>query len=168
MSILFLSRELGLSAGVVGALVGVAGAGGVLGALTTSWWIRRFGHARTIWLVPLLAWPPAILQALAMPGWGLVPFVVGALSLGYGVVVYNVAQVSFRQAVTPDHLLGRMNASIRFLVWGTIPLGGLLGGVLGTWLGIRPAFTVGLVVEVLAVGWLLASPLRRMRNLPAA
>lgn len=168
MTVLFLSRELGLAAGTVGALVGAAGAGGVCGALTTSWWIRRVGHARAIWLVPLLAWPLGVLQALATPGWGLVWFVVGALALGYGVVVYNVAQVSFRQALTPDHLLGRMNASVRFLVWGTIPLGGLLGGVLGSWLGVRTALAVGLIGEALAVGWVLASPLLRMRDLPAA
>jgi predicted MFS family arabinose efflux permease len=168
MTVLFLSRELGLAAGAVGALVGVAGAGGVLGAVTASWWIRSIGQARAIWLVPLLTWPLGVLQALATPGWGLVAFVVGSLVLGYGAVVYNVAQVSFRQALTPDHLLGRMNASVRFLVWGTIPLGGLLGGVLGAWVGVRPALAVGLVGQALAVGWVLASPLRGMRDLPAA
>lgn len=165
MVVLFLSRELGLPAGAVGLLMGVSGAGGVFGAFTTSWWTRRIGHARTIWLVGLVTWPLGVLQAFAQPGWGLVLFVIGAFAQGYGAVTYNVAQVSFRQAVCPDRLLGRMNASIRFLVWGTIPLGALLGGVLGDWLSIRAAFAIGLIGSALAVGWVLASPLRRMRDL---
>lgn len=72
MTVLFLSRELGLPAGAIGVLLGAAGAGAVLGALTASWWIRRIGHARVIWLVPLAAWPLGVLQALATPGWGVV------------------------------------------------------------------------------------------------
>lgn len=166
MTVLFLSRELDLPAGTVGLLLGLTGVGGVLGAVTGSWWIRRIGHARTIWLVPVLAWPLGVLQALAHPGWGLVLFVTGGVAFGFGVVVYNVAQVSFRQAICPDRLLGRMNASIRFLVWGMIPLGGLLGGLLGEWIGIRAAFGIGLAGCAVGAGWLLASPLRRMRDLP--
>jgi len=84
------------------------------------------------------------------------------------VVVYNVAQVSFRQAICPDRLLGRMNASIRFLVWGTLPLGGLIGGVLGEWLGVRGALWVAMAGQAVAVVWVLASPLRTMRDLPQA
>lgn len=167
MTVLFLSRELDLSAGAIGLLLGAGGVGGVLGAVSSAWWIRGLGQARTIWLLPLLTWPLGVLQVLAGPGWGLAAFVVGAMALGYSVVVYNVAQVSFRQSICPERLLGRMNASIRFLVWGTMPLGGLLGGVLGQWIGIRSAFAVGLVGEVLAVLWVVASPLRTLRDLPA-
>jgi MFS family permease len=166
LTVLFLVRELGLTAGAVGLLFGASGAGGVLGALTAAPWIRRMGQARAIWLIPSVTWPLGILQAFTTTGWGIALFVVGATALGYGTVVYNVAQVSFRQSICPERLLGRMNASIRFLVWGTMPLGGLLGGALGEWIGIRAAFTVSLVGEVLAVTWVLASPLRTMRDLP--
>jgi hypothetical protein len=82
-------------------------------------------------------------------------------------VVYNVAQVSFRQSVCPDHLLGRMNASIRFLVWGTIPIGGLLGGALGELIGLRATLLVTAVGMVLSPVWVIVSPLRRLRDLPA-
>ncbi|MCU1609967.1 MAG: major facilitator transporter [Pseudonocardiales bacterium] len=61
---------------------------------------------------------------------------------------------------------GRMNASIRFLVWDTIPLCGLLGGALGEILSLRATLLVAVVGGVLAPGWLLASPLRGLRDLP--
>ena len=82
------------------------------------------------------------------------------------VVVYNITQVSYRQRVTPPDLLGRMNASVRFLVWGTQPLGALAGGTLGATLGIVPVMwlvTAGLLVAALPVA---LSPLARMRDLP--
>jgi hypothetical protein len=78
---------------------------------------------------------------------------------GFGIVVYNVNQASYRQLLCPPHLLGRMNATMRFLVWGTLPLGGLLGGALGSWLGTRYAIWVAVSGEALTPIWLLASPL---------
>jgi len=82
------------------------------------------------------------------------------------VVVYNVAQVSFRQRLCPPALLGRMNASVRFIVWGGMPLGGLLGGLLGTHLGVVPTLWVSVAGTALAVLPVLVSPLARMRDLP--
>ena len=78
-----------------------------------------------------------------------------------------MAQVSFRQSVCPDRLLGRMNASLRFLVRGTIPLGGLLGGAMGELLGLRATLLVAGAGFVLAPLRLVASPLQRLRDLPA-
>ena len=79
-----------------------------------------------------------------------------------------MAQVSFRQAVCPDGLLGRMNASVRFLVWGAMPIGGLLGGGLGELVGARGTLLVAGIGTVLAPLWLLCSPLRRLRDLPTS
>jgi hypothetical protein len=75
-------------------------------------------------------------------------------------------QVSFRQRLCPIPLLGRMNASTRFLVWGTMPLGGLVGGGLGTWLGVLPTLWIGALGSVLAFLPVFLSPLRTMRDLP--
>ncbi|MGH3679249.1 MAG: hypothetical protein ACRDT2_03045 [Natronosporangium sp.] len=83
-------------------------------------------------------------------------------------MVYNVTQVSFRQALTPDQLLGRMNATIRFVVWGTMPLGGLLGAFLGAWLGARTAVLIGVLGTCVAFLPVFLSPLRTMRALPTA
>jgi hypothetical protein len=84
----------------------------------------------------------------------------------FGGVVYNIAQVSFRQDLTPERLLGRMNATMRFLVWGTMPLGGLIGGVLGGLIGVRETVTIGMVGSCLAFLPVFFSPLRTMRELP--
>ena len=74
---------------------------------------------------------------VAVPGWRVALVAAGMTVMSFGVIVYNVAQVSYRQAICPDHLLGRMSATMRFVVWGTMPIGGLIGGALGAWLGVR-------------------------------
>jgi len=79
-----------------------------------------------------------------------------------------VAQVSFRQRVCPPPLLGRMNASVRFIVWGSMPIGGLLGGWLGTHLGVLPTLWVSVGFMALAALPVVLSPLIRMRDLPGA
>ncbi|MFI6028309.1 MFS transporter [Amycolatopsis magusensis] len=166
VEMLFLTRTLGLSAAAVGALLAIGGAGSVLGALTSGLVNRRIGQARAIWLVPLLTWPAHLLVPLAAPGWRIAFVVIGLVLFGYGVIVYNVAQVSYRQAICPDRLLGRMNASVRFVVWGVLPLGSMLGGVLGEVVGIRNTLWVAGALEALAVLWVVTSPLRRLRDIP--
>jgi MFS family permease len=168
VSVLFLARELAQPPAVVGLVLAAGSAGGVLGAFTAGLWIRRIGQGRTVVTALLVTGPVAFVLPLAAAGPGLAWFALGMAAIAYGGVVYNVAQVSFRQAVTPDHLLGRMNASIRFLVWGTIPFGGLLGGALGELVGLRATLLVAAVGLVLCPVWVLASPLRRLRDLPAA
>ncbi len=165
--VVFLVRSVHLSAGVIGVLMSAGSIGGILGALTASAIARRIGQARTIWISTMVTAPFGLLIPLTSSGDGLAFYVTGFFAISFGVVVYNVAQVSFRQALCPPRLLGRMNATMRFLVWGTMPLGALLGGALGTWIGLRPTLWVSQIGEVLAVGWVIASPLRRMRDLPA-
>jgi hypothetical protein len=84
-----------------------------------------------------------------------------------GTVVYNIIQASFRQGLCPPALLGRMNATMRFLVWGTMPVGGFLGGVLGAAIGVRETLFIAAVGESLAFLPVFGSPLRRMRELPS-
>jgi hypothetical protein len=80
--------------------------------------------------------------------------------------VYNINQVSLRQAITPLRLQGRMNATMRFLVWGTIPLGGLLGGALGDAFGLRPAIAISALGGMTSFLWVLLSPVRTLRAIP--
>jgi len=82
--------------------------------------------------------------------------------------VYNVNQVSLRQAICPDRLQGRMNATMRFLVWGTLPIGGLVGGVLASTIGLRSTLWVAAVGGALAFLWVIARPVRSLEQVPSA
>ena len=163
--ILFLVRDLGLSEGVLGLLLSAGGVGGVLGALTANWWNGRIGQTRLIWLALLLTQPfGLLLPATSADAWRIGLAMLGLAVAAYGIIVYNVSQVSYRQTLCPDHLLGRMNASVRFLVWGTVPLGGLVGGLLGGWIGVHTTLWIAMAGQVLAVLWVVLSPLRTSRD----
>jgi MFS family permease len=166
VEIVFLVRDIGLAAGTVGMVMSAASLGGLAGGLSASWLRRKVGSARIIWGVAVVAWPFGLLLPLAEPGWRIGFFAVGLFMVAFGAVVYNIGQVSFRQTVTPEPLLGRMNATVRFVVWGAMPLGGLLGGALGQTAGLRPALWIAGVGNLLACVPLLLSPLRRMRDIP--
>jgi hypothetical protein len=81
-----------------------------------------------------------------------------------GLTVFQIGQLSLRQSLTPDHLQGRMNATLSMLTWGIVPLGGLLGGVLGQVLGLSPTLLLAALGEMLAVFWLVFSPVRTIRH----
>ncbi|WP_086666476.1 MFS transporter [Lentzea kentuckyensis] len=165
--VLFLLQTVGLSEGTAGLVLSAGGVGGVLGAALAYRIGVLVGQARMIWLIPLVTWPFILVLPFVSGGWGLVLPMAGLAVTAFGIVVYNVGQVSYRQAICPDQLLGRMNASIRWVVWGATPLGALLGGGLGSWIGIVPTLWVSVIGSVLGMVWLLLSPLRSMRDLPA-
>jgi hypothetical protein len=98
------------------------------------------------------------------PFWVLV---IGGVFLGYAVVAYNVNQVGLRQAITPDRMLGRMNATMRLIVWGTIPVGALIGGVLGNLVGLVPVLWISAIGSALSFLPVLFSPVRSLREIPA-
>lgn len=162
-----LVRVVGLEAGGLGLVLSASAVGGLLGALCAGRLAARLGQARVILLSVLATGPFALLWPLSGHGFaGAALFAAGSGVVSFGAVVYNVAQVSFRQGLCPPRLLGRMNATLRFLMWGTLPLGALLGGALAQSYGSRTALA-WCAVGILAVPLpLLFSPLRRMRDLP--
>jgi MFS family permease len=166
MVVVLLARELRLSPGMIGLVYSFGAVGGLLGALVATPIAGWLGQGRTIWLSIAVTAPFGLLVPIAQRGWLLWVAAFGYLVYGVGVVVYNVTQVSFRQGLTPERLLGRMNATMRFLVWGTVPLGGLIGGVLGQTIGVRPALWVAAVGGVFTFLPVFLSPLRSMRELP--
>jgi MFS family permease len=166
MFVVLLARDLRLPAGTIGIVFSLIGVGGVVGATAATRFSRRFGQGPAMVLAIVFGSASSVLVPLVQRGW-LLWLVAAAMALAWGFfTIYNIIQVSFRQRLCPDRLLGRMNATIRFVVWGTMPLGSLLGGALGSWIGVRPTLWVGAVGSALAVGWLLASPLPGMRDLP--
>ena len=91
----------------------------------------------------------------------------GMILFGFAGVTYNITQLSYRQAVTPERMLGRMNSVMRFIVWGVMPIGTLLGGALATWIGLREAMWIGAAIGSLACLPVLFSPVRGLREMPA-
>ncbi|GAB3940520.1 MFS transporter [Micromonospora vulcania] len=164
----FLIRELRLAPGLVGVLVAVMSAGGIVGALLATALARRYGAVRALLLGGALAGPPALLIPLATPGVGLVWPALGGLLIGLGVAIGNVIKGSFRQTYTPHHLLGRVTVSMHLLNYGTIPLAAVLAGALGARYGVRTAIEVMTAWLALTPLILLMGPLRRRRDLPAA
>src|SRR5918993_2545102 len=158
--------ELNLTAGIIGVVFTIGSVGGLLGAVVAERVARRVGQGPTIWLSILVSAPFALVIPLAQQGWLLWLVAFCWAVIGFFVVIYNITQVSFRQGLCPERLLGRMNATIRFLVWGTMPLGGLIGGVLGSTIGVRPTMWVGAIGMSLAFLPAFLSPLRTMRELP--
>jgi hypothetical protein len=82
------------------------------------------------------------------------------------VLLYNITQVTFRQRITPPRLLGRMNASVRFVVWGVMPIAALLSGALGTWLGVVPTMWIGAIGQLVSALFVIIGPFWSMRDLP--
>ena len=168
--ILFATRELGLSAGAIGLTYMFGGLGCVVAAAFAERLSARFGVGRVI--VHGL-----ILTALAWQAFGLIggPPWVATILLGmamlvfdFGGVLYGINYLSLRQAITPDRLLGRMTATMRFLTVAMAPLGSLVGGVLATAVGLRGTLlTVGMLGLVLSAAAVLWSPVRAHRRLPA-
>jgi MFS family permease len=159
---------LHLSGRAVGLVFAIGAIGGIIGGLMASRIARRVGAARVIWVSVLISAPFPFFEASAQPGWGVLLLVVGLFAEMLTGVIYNSSQVSYRQAVCPQDMLGRMNASVRFIVWGTIPLGALVGGALGEAIGVRQTMYVGAVIVALSGAWVFFSPLRKMRDLPIA
>jgi MFS family permease len=164
--VVFAVRELEMSAAAIGLAFSLGNAGPLLAAFTTSKISGRLGIGPTIlWtsVVFSAAMLPIPLATKANP----VPFlVVSAAVGGFAAVAYNITQVSFRQAICPERMQGRMNAVIRFMVWGTLPVGALLGGTLGTWFGLRTALWVAAVGALVTFLPILLSPVPKLRVLP--
>ena len=115
-----------------------------------------------------LSGPGTLLLALTPQSFP-VPFLVaGAIVGGFGAVLYNIQQVSLRQAITPERIQGRMNSVMRFLVWGPIPLGSLTGGAIASSFGLRTALVVGAAGGFTSTIPIILSPIRKLKVIPGS
>ena len=166
VEVIFLVTVVHAKPAIIGLVFAGGSVGGVLAAFVASPIARRIGGARAT-VLSSFAVAGGLLMPLATPGLGVVLFAAGLFLSSFAVVVYNINQVSFRQRLCPDKMLGRMNASIRFVVYGALPVGALAGGVIGAAIGLRTTLWIALVGESLAGVWLLASPMRGIRDFPS-
>jgi len=166
--VLFMVRRLDLSAGAIGLVFAVGNAGFLLGAAASAVVQRRLGVGRTIVLSMALGAPTSFMLPLATLGPKLGWLMGGLAFWGFTGVVYNIAQVSLRQAICPDRMLGRMNASMRFVVWGTMPIGAAIGGVLGGAVGLRETLFIAAAGQCLAFIPPAVSPVWRLKSIADA
>jgi MFS family permease len=176
----FVYRELGLSPALIGAALGIGSLGILAGAVAAAPLGRRFGVGPVI-VGSMFITGPAAFLVVFLPAPDLSPstaavsaavlaagalLVTQQLLMSFSAVVYNVGQVSYRQAITPLTMQGRMNATMRFIVWGAMPLGSVIGGVLASVITVRATILVGALVASTAFLWVLFSPVRTLREIP--
>jgi MFS family permease len=167
---IFVLRELGLTPQMLGIVFSLGAVGGLVGAVATPHIVRWVGEARAIpisaiafCLVPFFLPAVSLVPDLAFP-----LLIVQGFIMSFTILLYNITQVTFRQRITPPRLLGRMNASIRFVVWGVMPIGALLAGILATAIGTVPTLWIAASGELLACLFVVIGPFWRMRELPDA
>jgi MFS family permease len=160
-------RQLGLTPASLGLAGSIAAVGWLAGSASAGRLREKLGVNGATILGASLTGPACLLVPFAPHGHAAIPFFAasGAI-MGFGAVVYNIQQVSLRQAITPERMQGRMNASMRFLVWGTIPLGSLVGGTLAHFFSVRTALFVGAFLGFSSILPILFSPLRTLRDFP--
>jgi predicted MFS family arabinose efflux permease len=165
--VVFLIRVAGFGAAAVGLLMAFAGIGGLLGAVTARRLARRLGTARTLWLSALGTGVFGLLIPLTATGPRAACYAIGSAVVAAGIIVFNTIASSFRQTYCPPSMLGRVTASMSFLVFGSIPLGALLAGAIGDTLTVRAALWVTLTIYALSGTLLLTPALCQERDLPS-
>jgi MFS family permease len=164
--LIFFYRQLHLSPAEVGIIFGAGSIGGLVGAAVSATLARRINVGPTI-IAGCLSFGIAFVAlpaALVLPP--LPVLTLGFAVATFGTTVYNVTQVSLRQAIAPNRVQGRMNATIRTVVWGTLPLGSVIGGILGTTVGLLPTIYIGGIVGLMSFLWVLGKPVRSLRQQP--
>lgn len=166
VNILYLTRTIGMEAGLLGTVFAAGSVGFILGAFLPGRLVARIGVGPTM----AVAIAVVGLSDLALPLVGhnlvLVALAVafGQFFFGLGLTVFGVAQTSIRQAIVPDLLMGRVGGTLRVLGWGMAPLGALLGGLLGQSLGLRPTLALAAALEAAVALWIWLSPLWALRS----
>jgi MFS family permease len=164
--IVFAVRTLHMSVGLIGVVFGLGSIGWLGGAAGAPRIQRWLGVGGATILGAAMSGPGTLLVALTPQSFP-VPFLVaGTIIGGFGAVLYNIQQISLRQAITPERMQGRMNSVMRFLVWGPIPLGALTGGAIATSFGLRTALVVGAVGGFTSTIPIILSPIRRLKTMP--
>lgn len=165
--LVFARRELHLSPLAIGVAFTIGNLGAMTAAFTANRISGRLGVGRTIILSSVIGGPVFLIIPFAPHGNAALAVLIPALIVGtFAGVVYNIVQVSLRQAITPEGIQGRMNSVMRFIVWGTIPLGSLTGGAFASWIGLKATLIIGGAGCTLAFLPVLFSPVRSVREMP--
>ncbi|HXM58275.1 MAG TPA: MFS transporter [Candidatus Dormibacteraeota bacterium] len=168
--ILFMSQDLAFSPLLLGLVLAGGGAGGLAGAATARHVVRLVGFGFTVAGAIGLAGLGLLVTALAgaVPGPAFPLVAGGQLLMSYGLIVYNVSQFSLWQQTTPAPLRGRVSATFHFIIWGVLPIGSLLGGVIGSVVSLRTLIGIAAGCVILSAAWIAISVSGTVRESPAA
>ncbi|HEU5469675.1 MAG TPA: MFS transporter [Actinophytocola sp.] len=161
-------RELALSPAQLGFVLAAGSVGTLIGALAAARVAARLGVGSALRVATLIGCVAPILL-LVPHGSGPAALVALAAALavhGANLAVFNITALTLRQCITPDRLLGRMNASYRLLLYGTVPFGAFLGGVLAELVGLRGALIIGVAGLAVPIAWIPFSPAYTIRTMP--
>ncbi len=166
--VLYLTRDMGLSPVELGLIFGGGGFGALLAAVVGTRLVQLWGMGPVIVGAAVLSGVGALgIPLVRGPALVVVVLLTGSQAIiGFGTLLYDMTQISLRQAITPERILGRANATVRFVVWGTRPFGALLGGLLGEVVGLRLSLAIASAGMLAAVLWLIGSPLQSLREPP--
>ncbi len=164
--LLFLTRELSLAPTAIGLIFGTAGVGSLVGSVLATPIARRVGTGSAV-IIGQCLWT---VGALLLPAAGffrpaVVILIAGQIVANIGATLWSVNQMSLRQHLTPVRLLGRVTAARRFLLFAAVPLGSMIGGFLGTAVGLRPTLIIGGAPLIIALLLLVFSPIRSVHTL---
>ena len=168
---LFAINELKMSPALIGAAFSLGSVGGLVASLIAGPLSRRFGVGRVIVATVALGGPFEFAVGLGSAGAdaiNLLLIAAAGFAMGGSGTIYNINQVSLRQAITPEAMSGRMNATMRWFVWGTMPIGSIIGGIIGETFGVRAAILIGGAGASLAFIPLLLGPVWRIKEMPTA
>jgi MFS family permease len=166
--ILYATRTLGVRPGALGLVLGAASVGGVIGSLVTGKISRRIGVGPAFALGCVLFPVPLVLVPLAGgPYWTVLAFLFAAeFGSGFGVMILDIASGTIKAALVPDRLRARVSGAYMVVNYGVRPVGAIVGGALGTWIGLRTTLWIASVGAIAGALWLLPSPVLRLRELP--
>jgi MFS family permease len=165
LAILFLVKDLHVAIRLVSLLIATDCLGGIVGGATAKSLTRRIGSARLIWMSLLVFGVTELLVPMAGHGWRLILFAIGYAGSGFSIILYNISVVSYRQAACPARILSRVTAANRWVIYGVMPLGGIVAGILGTGIGIHSTLWLAIIGDWAASLIVFFSPLRKMRNI---
>jgi MFS family permease len=167
LAVLFASRTLGLPPGVFGLAFGLGAVGGFLGAVLAPRLSRRYGVGRVLLAGSILFPSPIAVMALAGgPHWLAATIIAAGEALSSaGVMLFDINLNAVQTAVTADAMRSRVAGVFGTINYGARPLGAVVGGLLGSWLGVRPTLLIAAAGGTLCFLWLLPSPIPRTRAL---
>ena len=168
--LLYATKTLGVRPGVLGLVLGAASIGGLIGSVVTGRLSRRMGVGPAFVLGCVLFPAPLVLVPLARGSYFtvLACLFLAEFGSGFGVMLLDITGNAIKTALVPDRLRARVAGAYMVVNYGVRPVGALVGGALGTWIGLQPTLWIATVGAIFGVLWLLPSPIPRLRELPEA